>query len=288
MRNVFMDVSLILALLKQNISDGMWEKFILTQETVVCLSLCLSFHGLNPLMEAVLYQPNLTANIVGALVPKQQQENVEFWEMRCTQEFVLFLFICLFTVLHLLFGHSLPNILSRIQVLCQYVPPETMERLLQITDTVTYTKINFYLCFIYVHIILIFHFLTLYPNKRQCGFTPLMYALWKSPEIENSILSSLIPKMADAEFWKLTLNEMSDFEGCNVVHLSLMNPHDRDLYRLKCLQQQMAPNVWNELLEMKTVGLVCLFFFCLYSIVYFIFRPKTNRPKKHHSKWPVV
>ncbi|ETO14993.1 hypothetical protein RFI_22375 [Reticulomyxa filosa] len=84
-----------------------------------------------------------------------------------------------------------------------------------------------------------------------------MAALWLSPEMDEEIMSFLIPKDADDQFWKITTNtQQTDMEGFNLLHISLANRKGNEINNLKTLQKKMPKKIWNELLETKSETLM--------------------------------
>ncbi|ETO18124.1 hypothetical protein RFI_19165 [Reticulomyxa filosa] len=169
-----------------------------------------------PLMTAVFFQANLTLENVEQLVPKKVTSS--FWEKKCNER------VHSKTLLHLLFFQSLPNVRSRVQIFKKLIPKESWERLIVTTD--------------------------------DFNQIPLMEALARSPEINEEIISWLLPSKIDDSLWKQRtfINRVStDLDGMNLLHLAVQNPRIYVLGTLECLRTRIPTNVWSELLKMKDV-----------------------------------
>jgi len=154
------------------------------------------------------------------LVPNDYKDNCEFWELRCTENYQNS------TLLHLSFESGLSNALPRLKLLNQFIPSESWQKMLLCTDAF--------------------------------GFTPLMHSLFSLSEIDDQILSLLIPTEVEMQFWRSTVNERANrTKGFNVLHICIMNEEFDAEDGLKCLQGlqflrvQMGEEMWQELLQMK-------------------------------------
>jgi len=176
-----------------------------------------SRQGVSPLMSAVMYQSRLSKKMIEMLIPIDYKDNCFFWEMKCNSRYYES------TLLHLVFGYSLSNVCDRLKLLNELIPNESWQRMLINTNTY--------------------------------GLTPLMYATMFSPEMDDKIMSYLIPTNLEMSFWKFTVNEKPiRTKGCNVIHLSIMNEKYDELNILnclKCLRSKMREEMWQELLKMK-------------------------------------